>query len=74
MFVMLALMLIVSALIMLAIAAVVAVPLYVLARPHLQKRGVVLNPAERLKNLYVEGKIDLFEFERRIAQLVHVDH
>jgi hypothetical protein len=33
-----------------------------------------LNPMERLRNLYVEGKIDLFEFERRVAKLLALEH
>jgi hypothetical protein len=74
MLVMIAVAIIVSVLILVTMAALIAIPLYVLARPHLQSRGVRLNPIERLQNLYVEGKIDLIEFERRVAQLVHVEH
>jgi hypothetical protein len=72
--VMVAVALLVSALLLLTMAAVVAVPLYFVAKPHFHKRRVAVNPVERLQNLYVDGKIDLFEFERRVAQIVHVEH
>lgn len=72
-FVIVGLTLLVAALILLTVATLVAVPLYAMARPHLQKRGVTKSPIERLQNLYVEGKIDLLEFERRVARLVHVE-
>lgn len=74
MVVMMAVAILVSALVLLTVAALVAVPLYLMARPHFQQRRVTMNPVERLQNLYVDGKIDLFEFERRVAQLVHVEH
>jgi hypothetical protein len=64
---------VVSVLILATVAALIALPMYVLARPHLQRRGVSVNPIERLQNLYADGKIDLFEFERRVAALVRVE-
>lgn len=39
-----------------------------------QMPALTQKPMERLQNLYVEGKIDLFEFERRVANLIAVDH
>ena len=42
---------------------------------HVGKAKVAaLSPIERLQNLYVEGTIDLTEFERRVARLVAVEH
>jgi hypothetical protein len=77
MFVLVAVTLIVSALLMLALACIVGIPLWLMAKPRLKRMGVVaprLNPMDRLKNLYVEGKIDLFEFERRVAKLLALEH
>jgi hypothetical protein len=73
MLVMIAVAIIVSVLILATVVALIAIPLYVLARPHFQQRNVRVNPIERLQNLYAEGKIDLFEFERRVAALVRVE-
>jgi hypothetical protein len=72
-FVTVAVALILSAVVMLALACVVGVPLYLMARPHLHKQRVIKSPIERLQNLFVEGKIDLPEFERRVAHLVRVE-
>lgn len=77
MFVTIAVTLILSALLMLALACIVGIPLWIVAKPRLQRMGIVaprLNPMERLKSLYVEGKIDLFEFERRVARLLALEH
>ncbi|HLJ68502.1 MAG TPA: hypothetical protein VKX16_14200 [Chloroflexota bacterium] len=66
-----------SALALLAMACLVGIPLYFMSRPWLhQKRvpAVAQSPIERLQNLYVEGKIDLTEFERRVARLVAIEH
>lgn len=75
MFAMVALTLIISALIFVALACAVGIPLYLLSRSWLAQRGVTpgLHPMDRLKSLYVEGKIDLFEFERRVAHLIAVE-
>jgi hypothetical protein len=65
--------LIVSALIFLALACVVGVPLYLAGKRLMRRYGLSgphSGPIDRLKNLYVEGKIDLFEFENRIGHLV----
>jgi hypothetical protein len=75
-FVTIAVTLVLSALAFLALACVVGIPLWLIARPHLEKYGITGNrqsAMERLKNLYVEGKIDLFEFERRAAHLLNVE-
>ena len=75
MFVSVAVMLILSALVFLALACAVGLPIWYMSRHW--RRGVgfaaSMNPIERLQNLYVEGKIDLFEFERRVAQLIAVE-
>lgn len=76
-FMMLAVTLIVTALICVALACAVGIPLYLMSKPWLERHGVQskrLHPIDRLKNLYVEGKIDLFEFERRVARLISIDH
>jgi len=65
--------LIVSAL---AVAAMIGLPLWFMAKHWKTQRAVpvrVQSPIERLKNLYIEGKIDLFEFERAVAHLVHAE-
>jgi hypothetical protein len=77
MFVMVAVTLIVTAVVMLAFACIIGIPLWIMAKPRLERMGVIaprLNPMERLRNLYVEGKIDLFEFERRVAKLLALEH
>jgi hypothetical protein len=69
--------LIVSALAIAGVAAVIGLPLWFMAKHWKSQRRVPVrtqSPIERLKNLYVEGKIDLFEFERAVAHLVHVEH
>lgn len=74
----------VAVLTFLAFACAVGIPLYVLARlarPRLQRFGSFQSSVagnsqaalERLKMLYVEGKIDLFEFERRAAHLISTE-
>jgi hypothetical protein len=70
--IMIAMMLLVVA----AITAAIVVPLYLLARQALQGRTTrpTLKPVDRLQNLFAEGKIDLFEFERRVAQLITLEH
>jgi hypothetical protein len=76
-FVMVAITLIVTALIFLTLACVVGVPLWLMSRTWLRRHGLMASayhPMDRLKNLYVEGKIDLFEFERRVASLISVEH
>lgn len=72
----LAVALIVSVLTMLALFCLVGIPLWLLAKPHLQRHGMVSpkkRPIERLQALYAEGKIDMFEFERRIERLLAVE-
>jgi hypothetical protein len=68
--------LIVSALAIAGVAAVIGLPLWFMAKHWKSQRRVPVrtqSPIERLKNLYVEGKIDLFEFERRVAHLIAVE-
>jgi hypothetical protein len=66
-----------AALLMLAaIAAAIGIPTFFLARHWSRQhrlRGAAVHPLDRLKTLYVEGKIDLFEFERRVAHLIAVE-
>jgi hypothetical protein len=69
--------LIVSALALAAVGAMIGLPLWFLFKHQGSRRRVPVrtqSPIERLKALYVDGKIDLFEFERAVAHLVHVDH
>ena len=64
---------IVSVLTIAAIVAVIALPIWYVSRHHLGTRSPGQPPLERLKNLYVEGKIDLFEFERRVERLLAIE-
>lgn len=73
-FVAIAVTLLVTFLVVAALALMIAVPLYLMAKPHLRKRGITKSPVEKLQDMYAEGKIDLFEFERRVASLVKVEH
>lgn len=57
-------------------ALVIGVPIYFLVRHVMRDPSIPRvrqNPLERLQNLYIEGKIDLFEYERRVAQLIAVE-
>ena len=61
-----------------AVGLAIGLPAYLLLR---HRTGIsqrfnrlTENPMERLQNLYVDGKIDLFEFERRVAQLIAIEH
>jgi uncharacterized membrane protein len=68
--------LIVSALVILAMACLIGVPLYLMGRQHFKRMGIrgrTQRPIERLQQLYAEGKIDLFEFERRVAHLIALE-
>lgn len=58
-----------------ALGAAIIVPAYLLSRRWLQGRAgqPALKPVERLQNLFAEGKIDLFEFETRVAHLVALE-
>ena len=65
--------LVISAIAVLAIMCLVAIPLWRLARPHLENADITgygKQPVKRLQNLYAEGKIDMFEFERRVARVL----
>lgn len=57
------------------LAAAVGVPLYLVGRQWIGHHGLTahVNPLEHLQHLYVEGKIDLFEYERRLATLLAVE-
>jgi hypothetical protein len=59
-----------------AVVLGVGIPAYLVfqwwRRSHMP--ALTQKPLERLQNLYVEGKIDLFEFERRVATLIAVEH
>lgn len=72
-----ALLLALLALMVVAMACIVGIPLWYFGRNRLRNHGLFgasMNPMERLKNLYIEGKIDLFDFERRVARLIAVEH
>lgn len=61
----------------LAMAAAVGIPLYFIFRHFSTRRGLAkprISPIERLQNLYIEGKIDLFEYERLVSRLIAVEH
>lgn len=76
MFAMIAVALLLSFLVVVAMACAVGIPLWLMSKQWMSRHGVshsVQNPVERLQNLYVEGKIDLFEFERRVAHLISAE-
>ncbi|MGI8825747.1 MAG: hypothetical protein ACR2JC_08890 [Chloroflexota bacterium] len=63
-------------LLMLAGTCAIGLPVYFVARHWAHKNGFVRSsqrPLDRLKALYVEGKIDMFEFERRAAALLSLE-
>lgn len=66
-----------SAMMMLVTACAVALPLWFGWKYWASRNRpapVRQSSLERLKTLYIEGKIDLFEFERRAATLIAVEH
>ncbi len=68
--------LIISALVLLTLACAVGIPLYLMSRRWMKRQGLsrpAQHPIDRLRNLYVEGKIDLFEFEQRVAHLISAE-
>ncbi|MGH2448097.1 MAG: hypothetical protein ACRDFS_05775 [Chloroflexota bacterium] len=64
----------VAVLVPLALMCAVAIPAYMLIR---SKRGRLKVPAqdplERLQNQYLEGKIDLAEYEKRVGRLLALE-
>jgi uncharacterized membrane protein len=76
MFVIMAITLILSVLVIAAMALAVGVPLYLILKYHNrhQPRRLRRSPIEALQEMYAEGKIDLIEFERRVARLVAIEH
>jgi biopolymer transport protein ExbB/TolQ len=61
-----------------AVGLAIGIPAYFLIR-HFSRsqprlRQFAQNPMERLQQLYVEGKIDLFEYERRVRRLIAIEH
>lgn len=59
-----------------AVALGVGIPAYLVFQwwRRSQVPALTQKPMERLQSLYVEGKIDIFEFERRVASLIAVEH
>lgn len=59
-----------------AVVLGVGIPIYLLYQwwRRSQMPSLTQKPLDRLQNLYVEGKIDIFEFERRVASLIAVEH
>jgi hypothetical protein len=73
---MIALALLAAALVFLVMACLVGIPLWLSVKGWMKRRGIaapVQSRIERLKNLYLDGKIDLFEFERRVEQLISIE-
>lgn len=61
----------------LAMLAAIAIPAYFIYRHFTTRRSISqprMSPIERLQNLYIEGKIDLFEYERLVSRLIAVEH
>lgn len=72
-----ALALILTVLAIAAIVLAIGVPMYFLARHWLSRPSLAElkhSSIDRLQSLYVDGKIDIFEFERRVAQLITVEN
>jgi hypothetical protein len=61
-----------------AMALAIGVPAYFFFKHRRSINGhfnrLAQSPMERLQSLYVDGKIDLFEFERRVAHLIAIEH
>lgn len=67
---------IVTVVVFVAMMCAVAVPAYLVGRHWLGTRrqpAQAQTPIDRLQTMYVEGKIDLFEFERRVAHILTVE-
>jgi uncharacterized membrane protein len=61
----------------LTLACAVAIPIYFLSRRWTRRHGLAarsVTPVERLQNLFAEGRIDLGEFERRVARILTLEH
>lgn len=61
---------------LIALACLVGLPIYFVGKRWLKEQGFIHaahDPLDRLKALYVEGKIDMFEFERRAAALIAIE-
>ena len=71
---MLAITVIVSILFLAALALAVGIPLYLVLNRHREPKRLRRSPIEALQDMYAEGKIDLSEFERRVARLVAIEH
>lgn len=58
------------------VAVAIGIPLWLAWRSWAARHGLTARArtsVERLQELYIEGKIDLFEFERRVAGLIAVE-
>lgn len=69
--------LILMALATLLLLAAIALPVWLMSRPYLQRHGLARRrqtPIERLKQLYAEGQIDMFEFEHRVRSAIALEH
>jgi predicted ABC-type exoprotein transport system permease subunit len=76
-FVLLAAALIISALVIMLMACLIGLPLWFVGRRWLKAHNPAHTPQraiDRLRTLYADGKIDLFEFEHRVAKLVSHEH
>lgn len=75
--VVMALALMAAAVICLAFACLIGLPIWLFTRSWLRGHGLAgaaQHPMERVKRMYIDGKIDLFEFERRVARLIAVEN
>jgi hypothetical protein len=67
----------IAVVVFLALACAVAIPLYVLSRRWAHGHALApqrVTPVERLQNLFAEGRIDMGEFERRVARILTHEH
>jgi hypothetical protein len=73
---MITLALLAAALVFLVMACIVGIPVWFTVRHWMKQRGIgapIQQRIDRLRSLYLDGKIDLFEFERRVAQLISIE-
>jgi threonine/homoserine/homoserine lactone efflux protein len=65
-----------AAVMLVSFAALIGLPLWLMWRSWSHRQGIgtrARSSIERLQELYIEGKIDLFEYERRVARLVAIE-
>ena len=63
---------------MAAIGLAIGLPIYFILRHWSRNNPRIArlkqSPLERLQQLYIDGRIDLFEYESRLARLIAIEH